>query len=383
LTRKIGERPTRWLTVGGLAATVLLLVGLAQDAGPPRLILTPVDFTSLTGWAEDRVAAAVPAFLRSCARFLTRPDAAPFDAPAGRVEFGRIGDWRPLCRQGQTLEPDSDLAARRFFEAGFVPMAVADYGEVDGLFTGYFEIELNGSRKRDGRFRTPIFRRPPTPALEKRYSRAEIEEGALSGRGLVLVWVDDPIGAFFLHIQGSGRVRLPNGMAIRLGYDGQNGRPYVPVGRLLVERGEIAPDRLTMAAIRDWMARHPAAGERLRREDPSYVFFRELKNDGPLGAEQVVLTPRRSLAIDPSFIPFGAPIWLDAEERYRPDRGWHRLMVAQDAGGAIKGPVRGDFFWGTGATAGKEAGEMDALGRYFVLLPRTTVDRRDARATAP
>jgi membrane-bound lytic murein transglycosylase A len=373
-----GEPRIGWLAGAGLAVSVLLLVGLGQDAGPPRLTLTPVEFTSLSGWAADPLGAAVPAFLRSCARFLVRPDAAPFDAVAARTDFGRIGDWRPLCRQAQMLDRGNDLAARRFFESGFVPMAVADYGEVDGLFTGYFEIELNGSRKREGRFRTPIFRRPPTTALETRFSRAEIEEGALSGRGLALVWVDDPIAAFFLHIQGSGRVHLTNGTSIRLGYDGQNGHPYIPIGRVLIDRGEIARDRLTMASIRDWMMQHPAAGERLRRRDSSYVFFRELRDDGPLGAEQVVLTPRRSLAIDPSYIPFGVPIWLDAEERYRPDRGRHRLMVAQDAGGAIKGPVRGDFFWGTGPAAGKEAGAMEAFGRYFVLLPRTA-----ARVTAP
>jgi membrane-bound lytic murein transglycosylase A len=231
-------------------------------------------------------------------------------------------------------------------------MTVADYGEVSGLFTGYFEIELNGSRKRNRRFQTPIYRRPPTPALETRYSRSEIEEGALSEGDLELVWIDDPIAAFFLHIQGSGRVRLRDGTIIRLGYDGQNGRPYVPVGPLLVDRGEIARDR------------------------------RELQNDGPVGAEQVVLTPRRNIAIDPSYIPFGVPIWVDAVECYRQDRR-RQLMVAQDAGGAIKGPVRGDFFWGTGADAGKDAGEMHALGRYFVLLPRAAVDRGAARAAPP
>src|SRR5262249_37746243 len=139
----------------------------------------------------------------------------------------------------------------------------------------------------------------------------------------------------------------------------------------------------SMAAIREWMIRHPAAGESLRREDPSYIFFRELKKDGPLGAEQVVLTPRRSMAIDPAYIPFGVPVWLDAEERYRPDQVRHRLMVAQDAGGAIKGAVRGDLFWGTGADAGKEAGEMNAIGRYFVLLPRVAVDRSVDRAAVP
>jgi membrane-bound lytic murein transglycosylase A len=342
--------------------------------------LTPVDFAALGGWTEDRMAAAVPAFLRSCSRFLTRSDSAPFDAVSDREPFGRVGDWRELCRGATTLPPGSDASARRFFAANFVPMAVADYGETDGLFTGYFEIELQGSRQRRGRFRTPIYRRPPDAALETRYSRAEIDEGALSGYGLALVWVDDPIDAFFLQIEGSGKVRLRDGTTIRLGYDGQNGHPYVPLGRLLVERGEIAREQLTMAAIRTWMVQHPMAAEMLRREDPSYVFFRELHGTGPVGAERVVLTPRRSIAVDPAYIPFGVPIWLDAEERYLPDASERRLMVAQDAGGAIKGPVRGDLFWGTGADAGKEAGEMDARGRYFVLLPRTVAMRHAAVA---
>jgi peptidoglycan lytic transglycosylase A len=337
--------------------------------------MTPVRFAALGGWAEDRVAAVVPAFLRSCTRFLAWPDTVALDRMSSRQTFGRIGDWRPLCREAAALMPGSEKASREFFTAGFVPMAVADYGERDGLFTGYFEIELRGSRRRRGRYQTPIYRRPSNPALETRYSRTEIDEGALSGHGLALVWVDDPIGAFFLQVQGSGRVRLDDGRVIQLGYDGQNGRPYVPVGRLLVEHGAIAPDQLTMETIRSWMRHHPAAAEILRRKDPSYVFFREIRGAGPVGAEQVVLTPRRSIAVDPAFIPFGVPIWLDAAERYQPRSHVRRLMVAQDAGGAIKGPVRGDLFWGTGADAGERAGDMNALGRYFVLLPHTAAER--------
>jgi membrane-bound lytic murein transglycosylase A len=177
-------------------------------------------------------------------------------------------------------------------------------------------------------------------------------------------------------------VRLRDGKVIRLGYDGQNGRPYVPVGRLLADRGEIRRDKLSMAAIRSWMSAHPAAGAALRREDPSYVFFRERAGAGPIGAEQVVLTPQRSLAVDPSFIPFGVPIWLDAKEKYLPGRRLRRLLVAQDSGGAIKGPVRGDFFWGSGPDAGRKAGEMNATGRYYLLLPRSLAARyRSGEAT--
>jgi len=294
------------------------------------------------------------------------------------MRFGRIGNWRPICGLAKALAAGDEAAARGFFEQRFVPMAVADYGVDEGLFTGYFEIELHGSRHRDGRFRTPIYRRPADPTLETRYSRSAIDDGALSRRGLALAWVDDPIGAFFLQIQGSGKIRLGDGTIIRVGYDGQNGRPYVPVGRLLVERGEIARDQLTMVAIRRWMERHPTAGERLRREDPSYVFFRELHGPGPVGAEQVALTPQRSIAVDPAYIPLGVPIWLAAEQRYGSNASLQRLVVAQDTGGAIKGPVRGDLFWGTGTGAGKEAGEMDARGRYFVLLPRSVAARGDA-----
>jgi membrane-bound lytic murein transglycosylase A len=358
-----------------LSLAVLLVLGLREDLGPPQLTLSSSDFAALAGWQQDRVAAAVPAFLRSCARFLAWPDVASFDAAGPPTKFGRVGDWRPLCREAQRLPPGDDALARRFFAAGFVPMAAADDGEDAGLFTGYFEVELDGSRTRYGRFQTPIYRRPFDPALVTRYSRAAIEAGALSRHGLALAWVADPIGAFFMQIQGSGRVRLRDGTVIRLGYDGQNGRPYVPVGRLLVERGKIPRDKLSMAAIRSWMTEHPAAGAALRREDPSFVFFRERPGDGPVGAEQVVLTPRRSIAVDPSFIPFGVPIWLDAEERYLPGQRLRRLLVAQDSGGAIKGPVRGDFFWGSGADAGKRAGEMNATGRYFLLLPRSVAAR--------
>jgi len=211
-----------------------------------------------------------------------------------------------------------------------------------------------------------------------RYSRAEIEDGALSGRGLEFLWVDDPIGAFFLEIQGSGRVRLRNGGTMRVGYDGQNGLPYVPVGRLLVERGIIPRSTATMMTIREWMNEHPEAGAALRRENPSYVFFRELRGDGPIGAEGVVLTAERSLAVDRAFIALGIPIWIEAEERFASADPVRRLVVAQDIGGAIKGPVRGDLFWGTGSAAAWRAGAMNARGRYYLLLPREVARRLSA-----
>jgi membrane-bound lytic murein transglycosylase A len=300
---------------------------------------------------------------------------APLDPIPTVADFGRVGDWRQLCEAAQAMPPGDDGAARHFFEALFVPLSVADYGQSEGLFTGYFEIELNGSRQREGRYQTPIYRRPLDLGSGPRYSRADIEDGALAGRGLELLWVDDPIDAFFLEIQGSGRVRLENGSTVRVGYDGKNGLPYVPVGRLLVERGVMPRAQVTMMAIRDWMNEHPAAGATLRRENPSYVFFREQGDDGAVGAEGIVLTPERSLAVDRAFVALGLPIWVEAEERFISAERVRRLVVAQDTGGAIKGPVCGDLFWGTGNAAASRAGAMNANGRYYLLLPGSIAAR--------
>lgn len=354
---------------------MLLLASLGRDTGPARFTLEPVAFSRLQGWADDGLAAAIPAFLKSCGRFLSLPDAAPLDAKPRVADYGRVGAWRELCDAAAALPVEDDAAARRFFETSFIPLSVADYGASEGLFTGYYEIELNGSRQRRGRYQTPIYRRPPEFGAATGYSRAEIEDGALSGRGLELLWVDDPIDAFFLEIQGSGRVRLKNGSTVRVGYDGQNGQPYVPIGRLLVERGVIPRSEATMMAIREWMNLHPEAGAALRRENPSYVFFRELRGDGPIGAEGVVLTAERSIAVDRAFIALGIPIWVEADERFASAESVRRLVVAQDIGGAIKGPVRGDLFWGTGSGAAARAGVMNARGRYYLLLPRAVAGR--------
>ncbi|MGC2524872.1 MAG: MltA domain-containing protein [Stellaceae bacterium] len=352
-----------------------MALGLTRDAGPLRLSLTPVAFAMLPGWGADDLAGALPALLKSCARFAKDRDTAPFGPVGSDVDYGRVNDWLPVCRSAAAEPANDAAAARRFFESAFEPMAVADYGDSEGLFTGYFEIELNGSRYRHGPYQTPLYRRPPDLGAAPHYSRAQIEDGALAGRGLELFWVDNPIDAFFLQIQGSGRVRLEDGQVVRVGYDGQNGLPYVPVGRLLIERGEIPRSKLTMASIQAWMQAHPKAGAALRREDTSYVFFRMVKGDGPLGAEHVALTPERSLAVDRAYIPLGVPIWLAADERYIPNVAVRRLVVAQDTGGAIKGPVRGDLFWGAGSTAGERAGKMDARGRDYLLLPRAVADR--------
>jgi len=341
-----------------------------------RLTLAAAKYEQLTGWREDAVAAAIPAFLKSCAAVTARAEGAPLDARTKSLDFGTPGEWRPVCAAAEKLPAGDDNAAREFFEAGFVPMLAGNNGHPEGLFTGYYEITLNGSRKRGGAFQTPIYRRPSDP---NRFTRAEIEDGALAGYGLELLWVDDPIAAFFLEIQGSGRVRLPDGAIVRVGYDGGNGKPYVAVGRLLIERNVMPREQVTMASIRRWMAEHPKEGAELRRENPSFIFFREIPGDGPLGAQRTVLTAGRSLAVDRAFIPLGLPVWLEAQERFSKGK-YRRLVIAQDTGGAIRGPVRGDLFWGFGKEAADGAGAMNARGHYYLLLPHSVAARLTPRS---
>jgi membrane-bound lytic murein transglycosylase A len=359
------------------AIAVVLYACQQRPSAPSRLTLKPLRFADLAGWSDDNVAAAVPAFLKSCAAITARGDEEPLDPAVKAGDFGTVGEWRRLCADAVQL-PGTDAAAKAFFESNFVPLLAGDNGDSEGLFTGYFEIALNGSRRREGPYQTPIYRRPPDA---KAYSRADIENGALNGKSLELLWVDDPIGAYFLAVQGSGLVHLAGGGTVRLGYDGGNGQPYVAIGRLLVERGEVPLKDLTMASLRDWIAAHGDAGAALMRENPSYVFFKEIPGDGPLGSENVTLTALRSLAVDRSFIPLGAPLWLDASQRFIAGKQ-RRLVVAQDTGGAIKGPVRGDLFWGSGDAAGRDAGAMNATGHYALLLPPPVAARALASADA-
>ena len=362
------------LLVIGLALALTaaaIVVYLPRGKPAPWLTLMPAQYDQLAGWRDDSVAAALPAFLKSCAAVASRSATAALDGRTKSGDFGTAGEWRPLCTAAEQLPTGDDKAAREFFETAFVPLLAGNNGDSEGLFTGYFEITLNGSRQRGGPFQTPIYRRPSDPA---RFSRAEIEDGALNGQGLEILWVDNPIDAFFLEIQGSGRVRMPDRSIVRIGYDGGNGKPYVAVGRLLLERGVLPREQVTMASIRRWMAEHPKEGAELRRENPSFVFFREIVGDGPLGAQRVVLTAGRSLAVDRAFIPLGVPIWLEAQERFSAGK-FRRLVIAQDAGGAIKGPVRGDLFWGHGTDAASGAGAMNARGHYYLLLPRPVAAR--------
>jgi len=352
-------------------------------AVPPPAIATlkATDWSALTGWTDDDILPVWDAFLRSCTVLMSRPL------------------WQETCTHAISIQQPDGVTLRQFFENRFVPHQVLNSdGGSDGLITGYYEPLLKGSSKPSGRYRYPLYVTPDEllvvdlgevyPELRNMrlrgrlqgrkvvpyYSRAEIEngmgKGAASLQGRELVWVEDAVELFFLQIQGSGRVELENGEIMRVGYAEQNGHPYKSIGRLLVERGELALEKASMQGIKAWGQRNPDKLNELLQQNPSYVFFRELPADlpGPLGALGVPLTAGRSLAIDPRAIPQGAPVFL-ATTWPNSGRQLQRLMVAQDTGGAIKGGVRADFFWGFGPEAGNQAGKMKQSGKMWVLMP--------------
>jgi membrane-bound lytic murein transglycosylase A len=332
---------TGWLRLAGL------LVALALSGPAMARQAAILGFGDLRGWAEDDHMAALRVFRGTC----------------GDMDGG---DWRALCALAREVR--GAAGARSFFEAFFRPVLIEDGSPA--LFTGYYEPELDGSRRRGGRFRHPLYSLPPeAPQGEPWLTRDEIEAGALAGRGLEIAWVDDPVEAFFLQIQGSGRVRLAEGGVLRLGYAGSNGHPYSSVGQALVARGALEPHQLSMDRIKAWVAANPQDGAALLRTNASFVFFRELPDlpavRGPLGAMNRSIVALRSLAVDPRVVPLGAPVWIETEGA-EPLR---RLMVAQDTGSAIKGAQRADIFFGTGAQAGQRAGQVRDEGRLIVLLP--------------
>lgn len=349
----------------------------SPESAPPR----PVGYAELPGWPGDDLPDALPPLLGTCDALKDRPAEAP---PAGTGALLRLDArpvaWEAACAEAAALAESlhqsgqaGQARVRDFFERRFQPFAAGS-----GLLTGYYEPELRGAEYPASPFLVPLYALPtPPPDGQPMPDRAAIETGALEGRGLELAWVDDPVEAFFLHVQGSGRIRLNDGRVLRLGYAGKNGHPYRSIGRVLVESGAMPLEAVSMQAIRDWLAAAgPGAAAALLRQNPSYVFFRPVEglrpDQGPPGTLGVPLTPGRSLAVDPAFIPLGAPVFVATRD---PLDGapLHRLLLAQDTGGAIRGPARGDIFWGWGKAATARAGRMREMAEIFVLLPREAV----------
>jgi membrane-bound lytic murein transglycosylase A len=342
----------------------------ARAAG---VTLVPPASTIYDEWA----ARALTAFRISCPVLMRRQDKSGLALPQ---------DWAPLCAEAATLAPEQ---AATFFRDRFDWVRV---GNGKAFATGYYEPEIEGSRTPLPGY-VPIYSLPPdliqctkpdrttgrgrideTGTCTLYYTRAEIEDGALAGKGLELAWAKDPVDLFFLEIQGSGRIRFSDGSVMRIGYGGQNGREYVAIGRLLRERGILPPGGANMESIKAWIRANPDQGRELMRENLSYIFFKVLNGPGPLGALNVPVTPHATVAADPSFVPLGAPVYLALD---RPEA--YGLWVAQDTGGAIKGPNRFDTFWGAGPQATQIAGGMSANGVAYILLPKGVASRAPAQ----
>ena len=349
----------------------------APAVGP---VLRPVAFSGMPGWGRDDLRDAWPAFLTSC------------DVMARRAA------WKEPCTVAREVDSTNVRAIRTFFEAFFVPHQVFNPDGTDnGLVTGYYEPLLNGARKRGGPYQTPLHRTPDDlltvdlgsvyPELKNMRlrgklvgnkivpypARAELTQSAALV-GSELIWVDNPIDAFFLQVQGSGRVQIADSKeTVRVAYADQNGHPYRSIGRYLVDKGELTMDQASAQGIKAWLAANPKRQQELLNANPGYVFFKEEKltdpRKGPKGALGVPLTPQRSVAVDPNYIPLGAPVFLSTTQ---PGSSvpLQRMMVAQDTGGAIKNAVRADYFWGFGAEAGEKAGKMKQRGMLWVLLPK-------------
>lgn len=370
----------------------------AAVQGPPHdaLTLTKTAYKDLPGWQDDKLSEAVPSFLRSCEQIARLKD----HEPVGHDGHGGVArQWRKACAAAAKVPAGDDAAARTMFESEFVPWIAAGKAGPVGKMTGYFVQEMRASRKKGGKYQTPVYARPKDLVmvdlskhirdahgrriwgrlddkgeLQPMFTREEIRKGALAGQGLELLYVDEPIDLLFAHIEGSAKAKLDDGSVVWLEFAGKNGRAYKGVGGILKGMGALAtPGSGTMQGIRKWFEQNRGKWDEVVDQVHSFVFFAESKLAGAIGSQMVVLTPQRSMAIDRAFIAHGTPIWVETRAPIPGTASygdWRKLLVAQDTGGGIKGAVRGDIYWGDDATAADIGGRMGGAGRYWLLLPK-------------
>ena len=355
----------------------------------------PVAWADITGWSEDDHLLAYAAFRTSC-----RPIAAQRTPPADPKALGT--SLRDPCRIARDLTLTEGARAKTFFEEHFLPLRISRLGDAEGFVTGYYEPIIDGSKTQTDVYTVPVYRRPSNlfvrgvksgvvglpnkgqvfrkigrRKLVPYYDRAEIEDGAIAGRGLEICWLKNQTDLLFTQIQGSARVRLEDGTTLRINYDAHNGYPYTPVGRILIDRNIIPKEQMSMQKIREWMEQNPGGADELRRQNRSYVFFREVNlsdKDEAVGAQGVPLSPGRSIAVDKALHVYGTPFFIEGElpiESEQSKTPFRRLMIAQDTGSAIVGPARADLYFGAGAEAGKISGRFRHNARFVILVPKS------------
>ncbi len=373
----------------------------------PNSQYAPLTWSEVAGWTADDQLAAFKTFRASCAPIIAaKKSKVPNDKAIGN-------SLREPCQAAKSAHVVDNASARAFFERHFVPIRISKLGDDAGFVTGYYEPIVDGSRVKTDVYTVPVYRRPSnlfvkgysqaSPSLPNKgqvfrkigrrklvpyYDRGEIEDGAIAGRGLEIVWLKSETDLLFIQIQGSARVRLEDGTMVRLNYDAHNGFPYTPVGRVLIDRNIIPREEMSMRRIREYMEQNPDAAKELRRQNKSYVFFREVKlsdKDEAVGAQGVQLTAGRSIAVDKALHVYGTPFFIAGELPIESDTSktpFHRLMIAQDTGSAIIGPARADLYFGAGLEAGKVAGRLKNPAQFVMLLPRA-LDPVPRGKTAP
>lgn len=342
--------------------------------------LSKVPFEALPGWESTDVKKSFQTFQTSCKVFLKQ-------APNARVGSQHITmrakDWQPACTASLALDSSSKKSIKDFFEKWFRPIEFEQRKPMNGVFTGYYMPEVNGSLTKTTRYDTPIYGLPKKWEHNKHrsYSREQIDNGALINKAPVIAWISSPIDRLSFEIEGSGVVKLPDGKHLYLGYAGENGAHYTSIGSVLIKKGIFSKHSASKVAIKDYLQAHPKTMKNILKQNKSFVFFEDLKQPSAIGAKGMQLTPGYSLAVDKKWIPIGAPLWLSTS---RPDQRtdnevkFKRLMIAQDTGGAIRGVMRGDVYWGSGKTANFLGENMKTIGRYWLLLPKTSVQKMTA-----
>ena len=391
---------TKILITSFLVASICIVAYIIKKPKTPVVThakdvhMHAVPFSKLPGWDNANLRASLGAFQRSCGVFLKHD---PERLVGSEFISMRAKHWYPACNAAMQLKNPSDNEIRNFFQTWFKPFAMCNSKPVKGLFTGYYSPLFKGSLKKTPYYSVPIYGLPKqliTAHLNKfnaefknkkiigrvvgqqlvpYYTSQQIDAGALDGVAPVIAWVHSPLERLTLGIEGSGIVKLTNGKKLVLGYAGENGAPYTAIAKVLIEKGVMTYDNASMQHIAEYFKQHPNQMQTILHRNKSFVFFTVLKQPDALGAQGIALTPGYSMAVDRHWLPMGAPLWLTTtrpNEDGTTQKKLHRLMIAQDTGGAIRGPVRGDFYWGAGERAAAIAGRMKNHGYYWVLLPK-------------
>lgn len=368
-----------------LRSLIIIIIGASLQGclaskitirGKNNLKLQQVEFNQISGWKNDEQKMALIAFIHSCNKFAQMSQEKEISSDLGLIT---AGDFRDVCEIAEVVKIMDEKQARNFFESWFVPFLVKTRsGKSNGLFTGYYEASLNGSRTKTDTFKYPIYKKPNDLGFETYYTRKEINNGALAGKKLELFYVDDPVDLFFMHIQGSGRVTLEDGSVIHLGYAARNNNDYTSIGQHLVDQGKISSDKVNAITIKKWLKENPQESENIMNINLAYTFFGISEDENVVGAQNVPLTPERSLAVDNKIIPYGFPIWVSTSIKNLENNqkeSFEKLMISQDTGSAIKGAVRGDIFFGFGQNAENKASLTASSGKYYIFLPINVINK--------